>query len=239
MVDSSSALVLCKSDDEIVTDEKPLVITLMILDRSGSMQNYGTAPLAGLRALIVGLQEGPEPERIAVGVITFAKNATFDVPIQKVSNINAAGLRYLAYDSTRLYGTVYDALKVLLHIASLRKYRCLETKVNLTVITDGEDTDSQDRLESCRDLASQARSLNWEMAVYGLGVDGIEIARKMGFADPGVTVGPTGQPIGHNLGGSKQDIARSVRHTVTRTHITVMGTSVPTKSGSTPPDSPK
>jgi|GEM_PF-5272120 len=232
----NSALAVWQPNDPVVRNSKPLVIAMLVVDRSSSMAGFDDKPLKGMRDFVIGLQRGPEPERIAVGIVTFADTTTFEVQFKMASEVDPDELQYLPSGCTRLYGTVYDTLYALLSLATMRQTAGLETQVIMTVITDGDDNRSRELLNPCRDLAKEARRRGWELAVFGLGVSGIKIAREMGFtevaprgnaADDDVRPVQNQRPAGFDIAADDEDgTEASVLYTLERTHMTVTGFAV-------------
>lgn len=230
----SSSLAICSPDHALVRAQAPLVVAAFVIDCSHSMHKHGDAPLTGMRSFVTGLQNGPNPERIAGCIVNFADETTIVVPLQPITRVNPAYLQYNAAGFTRLYGSVHDTLYALLTLATHRETMGLRTDVILSVLTDGEDNRSRDWLTPCRRLAEEARRRGWEMSVFGLGVSGVNIAVTMGFSD-GAGLGATGQPVGYDMRGTRDDITTTMTHTVRRTHITVIGSPVSQQA----PDSPR
>ncbi len=149
---------------------------LLVMDESGSMERFGAAPLEAVEGYVRGLQTGPEASRIAAAIVTFSSHGRVRVPATPARHF-PSGFPYLPDGGTRLYGTVRDALA-----AALEQRPASITEVVMAVFTDGEDNRSSERTrQELVELAASAQQAGFVLLTFGIGIDGVAIARNMGF----------------------------------------------------------
>lgn len=167
------------------------VLSISLIDRSTSMRQFGPDLQKAFGQHLADLKASPEADRIALGAWTFAgRGPSLAIPVGKLAGIT--GLPSLAFDGgTPLYTSVAEVLGKLLDLPVRGQPR-----VVLNVLTDGDDRGSHfhDLGNVRRILAPQALARGFSLSVIGFGpkVDGIQIARTMGFcADISINVAGT------------------------------------------------
>ncbi len=230
----ASALALLDGEYSLVHHPQTLVLSAVVVDRSGSMSDFRREPLDGLRQFITDLKSGPSPERVAACVVSFASDIRMDQSVQLVKDIDPSQLGYVASGQTKLYAAVYSTLYLLLTLHSMRRAAGLNTQVLLTVLTDGEDNLSPEQQAPCRELSAIARVNQWELAVIGFGLRGLVIGAKLGFNDPPPDMH---RPSVHDQSVSRGSFMGAISHATRRTHLTVTGIPVPPSQSSSPPSS--
>jgi Mg-chelatase subunit ChlD len=158
----------------------PLTTTLAVLliDRSTSMRQFAAELKTGFASHLDALKASPEAERLAIAVWSFAGRG----PRQEIRPIPVAsvqGMGELTFQGgTPLYTSVVHVLEVLLRLPPNE-----QLKVVLNVLTDGDDRGSHPidlpQIRHC--LAPMALHRGFSLSVIGFGVDGVAIARGLGF----------------------------------------------------------
>ncbi len=209
-------------------------VCLLLLDRSGSMETFGDEPMKQVNSFLAEMAGDENAAVIVTGVATFANTHRFDLPFAHAHQRREMD-RYKAAGSTLLHATVADYLQRLRELVELRDAYDLKTTVMVNVLTDGEDTcSSHESASAVHRLGTECRQSDWHLRVFGFGVDGLSVARQLGF------VGGRHAPASPNCGGSTVNATRdNFRHTITTVGQTVRTT---TRTGMTminfPPSSP-
>lgn len=152
---------------------------VLLIDRSTSMRRFAPLLKAGFKRHLDDLKASPGSSSIVMEVWTFGGRGP-KLEIEPMPAARIHGLADLTFQGgTPLYTSVAHVLERRLgepHVPHL--------KVSLNILTDGDDRGSQPqdlgRLRSL--LVPQALQRGFGLAVMGFGVDGIRIARTMGFA---------------------------------------------------------
>lgn len=158
----------------------PMTTTLAVLliDRSTSMRKFSEELQTGFASHLDALKASPEAERMAISVWSFAGR----VPKQEIRPVPVSYLHRMGnltfQGGTPLYASVVRVLEVLLRLPPNERL-----KVVLNVLTDGDDRGSHPidlpQVRNC--LAPMALHRRFSLSVIGFGVDGVAIARNMGF----------------------------------------------------------
>jgi len=171
-------------------------LALLLLDRSGSMDEYGQTPRLAANECIQTIQRVPGAENAKLAIFTFASDVSLDIKPQPVRSVQLLK-SYQADGSTKLYEAVFIALFLALEHYAIQEKEGRKTEVVISVITDGQDTASSPeyRLRMLQ-LVGQARKLNFKLQVIGIGVDSKQLAEDLGFQSKlAKTVAPTEQGV--------------------------------------------
>lgn len=156
-------------------------IAIMALDASGSMKGHNQAPAHAVDAVVGELRTARDGRHYYVGVTSFAARATVlqrVMPVSEISPIRG----YIANGPTRLYGTVYDLLALLINEArALAEPMAKDLRVILGVFSDGDDNASPSYHGVLRQTSQIARDLGWQLQAYGIGIDAAALANLLGF----------------------------------------------------------
>jgi|GEM_PF-1718494 len=232
IIENDGAIVVRAPDDASLygaTAGEKSVLTLLVLDRSGSMSSHGDQPLVALNELIQNLRVADGAERTFAGIITFAGDVRMDVQPTPATQIEDR-TSYVANGSTALYQAVHKALNMGLEFKKFFLDKAKrEVDVAIAVISDGGDTDGPPEKQSeVLKLAEEARKQDFKLQVVGLGIDALRLSQQLGFT-PGlaVTVEPTREGVSR--------ATRTVTQMFSRTMIMGFGEESPkTKSVKTP-----
>ncbi|PIR93650.1 hypothetical protein COT97_05255 [Candidatus Falkowbacteria bacterium CG10_big_fil_rev_8_21_14_0_10_39_11] len=189
------SMVLVETDFQKMARTKA-VLSVLIVDRSGSMQEFEKLPEELVNKHIDNLKLETGAEQYVM-VITFADTPSIDINLSHCKSAPKLD-NYKANGCTLLYDTVYYTLKSLYHIRN-RIPRALlgNLKIVIGVFSDGEnnppeafvDRDQPRKLqEACRRVLETGK---FDLNSYGIGIDAGNLARKMGFptdADHCITV---------------------------------------------------
>ncbi len=166
-------------------DEEPHVVSVIAMDRSGSMGRFGNAPRDALAAHLATLRASPRSEAMSLLMASFADDWRIDLPHSALGAVVMPTAPVTA-GMTRLYGTVRDMLTQLL--AEVRDFPADRApRLAIAVFTDGENSvgtkDGSDMadLAAVRGLAVDAQLLGCQLMLVGIGVDARRIARSMNF----------------------------------------------------------
>ena len=197
-----------------------ITVFCLIMDRSGSMRQHGDAPRKAINEHIKSLQTHPNASSAFGFVVTFADNSRYDIEPQPL-----VGMPELeAYDAdggTMLFSTVIKALDELLKLKAKGESLGLKVNLDLTVFTDGEDTERPSRSEELIRLAASALEAHAHLMLCAIGRDKESMARKMGF--------PPQDAV--QIAGTAQAIRQTMMGVTRRTHVTMMGcTPVPSST---------
>ncbi len=196
------SLDLCQA----VTDYayKKLAVSIILLDESASMEEFGEAPLKAANKFLGRLKSREWADQTLITIITFNDSARVIVPPTLAPDLKPIS-EYLPRFCTRLYGTVSAILLALMQQVEELKGLGFEVSVTLSVITDGFDQpftpDPEDVQDELKTRASLVRASGWKLNLIGVGVEASEIALAMGF--------PAAHA--HSLKGFKSDMPRSFR----------------------------
>ncbi|MFZ6014787.1 MAG: vWA domain-containing protein [Patescibacteria group bacterium] len=163
---------------------KDIALTMLLLDRSSSMSQYGETPLRSANECIDTLRHQAGAKSTLAGLWTFADDVTNDIPIQPLINLpQLAG--YDACGNTALYDAVGNALHMGLELQNAAKNRHgVKMHVAVSVITDGEDTCSRHPRQRLVTFAQHAKDAGFALQVIGIGIDHVHLAQVLGF-EPG------------------------------------------------------
>jgi len=157
-------------------------LSVLILDRSGSMKEYGDAPIKAVNDHIRKLQEAADGCNYLFGLVSFADAPRLEIDITDVKRIEL--LQAIECDGqTLLYETVWRTINLLYNrYLNLTDREQSLLKVVIGVISDGADNQSPSSQPGrLKNLAELVRSFGWETLVFGIGVSGKVLAEKMGF----------------------------------------------------------
>jgi len=224
---SKSQLTLRNNSGNIIKPGEDGTLVILLLDRSGSMQEHGQTPRISANENLQQLKSMPGAERTQMSIWTFAHDATVDIPPQPLLSIEELK-HYEASGGTALYHVVGEALRTGLEFEqfALEAYGS-RISVAISVITDGHDTDPKRHQyhPRCLAFAKHAREHGFNLGVIGIGVDGPHIARQIGF-EPGYS---------HSVENSQQGVRSATEHSSVLFSVTMMGAQPPPSSD--PPSS--
>lgn len=173
--------------DKLIT---PTTLSLLICDGSGSMEIHGNAPIACMNRHLATLRNPPDGREQVAMIVTFSEGYKVVVPLSAVKDIrllNELNYRqYFSYQGTLLWRTVKRFLAEFnagYRILPPDKRNLL--RVCIGVISDGADNRSDTVRYPKRVQEESARSLalGFELLAYGLGIDGQQLARDLGFPE--------------------------------------------------------
>ncbi|MBI4098594.1 MAG: VWA domain-containing protein [Candidatus Magasanikbacteria bacterium] len=184
-MDENRALVLRGDRDDLARIRTEATISVMVLDRSGSMSRYRSTPQDAVNAHMAQLRLDANNDHFC-GVVSFADDARVEVPFGHISTVRPmAG--YRADGNTLLWATVHQVMdelwqqyeRVLLGKAD----QPLSLRFVIGVFSDGADNESaRERFPvTLQLLAAMAREAGWELLTFGIGIDGCQLAEEMGF----------------------------------------------------------
>lgn len=182
-------------------------LAVLLIDRSTSMRKFAAGLREGFAGHVETLKASPEARGMELAVWSFAgRMATKALPPTQIALVGQ--MPELKFEAgTPLYTAVAQLLELLLRLPQDR-----ELKVVLNVLTDGEDRDSHPLdLESLRSLlVPDALDRGFRLSVIGFGVDGVGIARSMGFA------GETSAALPATVDGLHDSFRQITRNTIMR-----------------------
>lgn len=234
MTDITELLTLtsASAQRQAAVKEHGLTLCILLLDGSGSMYEFGQTPLRAANEFLANLKASEAAATIAVQVLVFSESAETAVELDFVNRVPLMS-GYSASGSTRLYGVIKETLADLFElVASATTVTDSQLRVSLAVITDGIDdppTRTQDTSglrEELRTLAGRARSLGWNLQIFGIGVPAQDIASDVNF--------PPDRDHAHTLAHRRDSLQRSLGAFCRSTIMTAVG---PMKAG-TPPSTP-
>lgn len=171
-------------------------LALLLLDRSGSMAEFGQTPRKSANEIIATVQKVDGAENTTLAIFTFGSEVSLDVrpqPVRQVKHLDT----YCPDGGTKLYEAVYAALYVALEFHAVAEGQGSCVNVAISVISDGDDTSSGPGYRArMRELSRQARERGFKLQVIGIGVDSRKMALDLGFQDDlARTVAPTEEGV--------------------------------------------
>lgn len=159
-------------------------ISVIVLDRSGSMGAYGETPQRAVNGHIDTLRRATNA-KYWVSVVTFADYALVEIPLTRVASVQPM-TRYRADGSTLLWRTVKHVLSQLIGgYQRLDPTAQRKVRVFVAVFSDGEDNQSPKPHYpvALQKESSRALQLGLGLKAIGIGIDGQQLARDMGFPE--------------------------------------------------------
>ncbi len=200
----------------VLNRKQPSSLVLMLLDRSGSMEQFGDTPRLAANECLQTLQAQPGVENAMGAIFTFAGGISLNVEPQPVKGIKPL-TGYSAGGGTKLYEAVYGALYLATEYQTAAEVAGVDVSVAISVITDGDDTASGPGIhDKLLRLAETARDKNYMLQCLGIGVDSERLSKLLGF-QPGYarTVASTAQGVRDAAKESSVLFSRSILFTVT------------------------
>ncbi len=174
-------LISANAQKAIIEHDADKTLSILIVDRSGSMSRFGQTPLDCLNAHLQSLQNPPDKREQYCTIIYFADEAIVELPLTKVES-NLQIERYEADGNTLLWETVYQTMKLFRQLHQNMPGGDL-LQVVVGVFSDGDDTrsDRQRQPQKLKRMAKKVTDFGWHLFSYGIGIDGQKLAEEMGF----------------------------------------------------------
>ncbi|MBU1131735.1 VWA domain-containing protein [Patescibacteria group bacterium] len=162
------------------------LLSVIILDRSGSMKKFDTAPYDCVNKHLDAMRTTDDGIKRFCTIITFADKYRVEMPITPVAD-SPDFYHYYPDGTTLLWKTVYKVLKELVKLFKDTPDLEKNLKIVVGVFSDGQDNlslppDSKKNYQTrvCA-TAKKARDLGIELFTYGIGISAADLARGMGF----------------------------------------------------------
>ncbi len=180
----------------------PTVISVLILDGSGSMKDFTAVVKSAVKEYLDSLRED-KTKRYIVGIIVFSNHWEVMRSLADVDQVTDID-EYRPDGRTQLWNTVIDVLFKMMTLVKLQSKIALEqTTVLIHVFSDGLDNLSGfDAMKHLQVYSLQALHMGFDLFTYGIGIDAPDLARMMGFPDDEVHA--------KTFGRSEADIQESV-----------------------------
>lgn len=166
---------------------RPSTITVMIIDRSGSMSGYEEPVLTAVNNHLQAIKNPPDGREQYCMIITFSDSYRIDVMLQHASNIDKM-TEYKPDDNTLLWKTVYKTIKLFLEPYSAMTTEQKENvKIFFGVFSDGEDNlsnqvdEGNPWPEKLQRMTKKALAQGFELLTFGFRFNVKQIAGSMGF----------------------------------------------------------
>jgi len=163
---------------------KKKTVSIMILDKSSSMQIFGFAPVEAVNNHLRGLQESHDDISRLFALVTFSDESRVEIALDLVEKI-CTYEDYRPQGNTLLWETVHNVLDECLK----RFNECpsdirINSKIVIGVISDGQDNKSDNSRfpETLQKKARKAIDCGWELLTFGLGIRADKLAFEMGFS---------------------------------------------------------
>ena len=166
----------------LALSEEPKTLSILILDGSGSMQQYGAVPQECVNRHFYRLQSPPDGRKQYCTVLIFNDRYQILVPITEAQDLLPL-TTYSADGNTLLFETVYQAIKAFLRLHEIAN---TDIKIVVGVFSDGDDTASDKPRRQpgkVQAISKIAQQKGWELLSFGIGIDAKELARSLGFPD--------------------------------------------------------
>jgi hypothetical protein len=169
------------------------VLSLLVLDCSTSMSRFGHAPEQAVNRYLDTVRADTAHHHVT-GLVTFSEHFRTEIQPAPVHSIP----RYKGYRTdagTLLWRTVKRVLRGLSDSwDTLSPAERANLSIVVSVLSDGDDnlSDRRDYPSALQDYARRGRKHGWQLASFGIGIDGKRLAREMGFDEElSQTVEPT------------------------------------------------
>lgn len=176
-----------KEDMAAMAGGKPATITVMIIDRSGSMSGYEEPVLTAVNNHLQAIKNPPDGREQYCMIITFSDSYRIDVMLQHAFNIDKM-TEYKPDNGTLLWKTVYKTIKLFLEpYSAMAKDKKDNLKIFIGVFSDGEDNLSNDVdegnlwPEKLQRMTKEALAQGFELLTFGFRFNVKQIAGSMGF----------------------------------------------------------
>lgn len=159
------------------------VLAILVMDRSGSMADYGKTPVSCVNEYLDSLRLAKDGKQYICGMVSFASQSRVEFPPTPVEKLDKY-TDYAPADMTLLWQTVDEVLQ-----DTLRYHRELSAeersrlRVVVGVFSDGEDNrSSQPQYPSrLQQTSAEAIDAGFELLVFGIGINSNQLAANMGF----------------------------------------------------------
>ena len=161
------------------------VVSVIALDCSGSMTGLERAAEKATNDHRDGLRAAKDGRHYHLCLTTFANRPRMVCQLAPVSTFRQYS-GYQASGGTYLYGTVFWLLHHLVAtIESVGNEIAADVRLVVTVISDGNDTASRKYQDRAKRAAAALQGLvgDCQLVSIGLGINGVELARRIGFPD--------------------------------------------------------
>ncbi len=161
------------------------VVSVIALDCSGSMNGLEQAAEKATNDHRDGLRAAKDGRHYYLCLTTFSNQPRMVCQLAPVSTFGQYS-GYRASGGTYLYGTVFWLLHHLVAaIESVGNEIAADFRLVVTVISDGDDTASPEYQDRAKGVAAAIQALvgDCQLVSIGLGIDGVELARRIGFPD--------------------------------------------------------
>ncbi len=160
-----------------------LTFEATLLDASGSMREYRSAPRDAYAAAIASYRESSRGDRIVVSLDTF-NNTSRSLISPCLASLAHVPEVIRTDGNTLLFQTVLKKLEDWLPAYHRAVEAGNHANVKIVVYTDGRDNLSTDLdWQMLQQRAAEARQAEWGLYVNAFGLDAAVIARSMGFPD--------------------------------------------------------
>lgn len=172
-------------------------LSVIVMDRSGSMGRFREAPQAAMNGHIANLQKQENAPRTSAVIVSFADDARIETPHAPLSAIRQL-TGYKPEGMTRLHWTIADVLRALIPVSQRPELQG-RLEVVVAVFTDGKDDPATDPSE-LRSLALEAQMIGFKLMFIGIGVDVKKKAPEIGFPlDLAFTVAASAEGISSSM----------------------------------------
>lgn len=162
---------------------KKKTISIIILDKSSSMQRFGFAPVEAVNNHLRELQKVRDDIDRLFALVTFSDESRAEIALDLVEKIRPYE-DYRPQGNTLLWETVHNVLD-----ECLRRFEdCpadirINSKMIIGVVSDGQDNRSDNNRfpEILQRKARKALDCGWELLTFGLGIKADKLAFEMGF----------------------------------------------------------
>ncbi|HLD81887.1 MAG TPA: vWA domain-containing protein [Patescibacteria group bacterium] len=192
--------------DMNILAKQEVTLSVLIIDRSGSMHDYQDSMKEAVNSHIQDLSRNMDGREYYCAVISFADEMRVDLPFFYVRTVPKFEV-YHPDGLTLQYETVEKVISgILENFEKLSSTERNRFKIFFGVFTDGEDNQSDKNLypEKLQSVSRRARELSCELLTFGFGVDAPYIAELMGF--------PTDEDHAVTVEKSTSGITQATRH---------------------------
>jgi hypothetical protein len=175
---------------------------IMFIDESGSMHGHGTTPQDSINEHIDGMQIPGDPREKFITVWAFGDKYRVLLPPTNVLDVEHLTGYCADGRSTLLYKSVYKVMRFFLEAIEAHGAKD-NLNVYVGVFSDGGNNVAYEYQGKVQKAANMALKAGWELFSFGIGIDGQNLARLMGF--------PTDEFHAQTVEGTKAGVQRATQ----------------------------
>lgn len=177
-----TASIVLREADLLSSATGRVALTVFALDISSSMAPHGDVPRAELNRIIEETAKLEGAENVFYTVLSFCERVELCLPLTTFAHPKLVALYHLGH-STALYQASHNAISIGLEFLGMAREKGYESRVDVMVLSDGENTTLEEFCVPARARAAFARAQGIGLHVTGIGTLGERLAQVLAY-DP-------------------------------------------------------